>query len=66
MLQLTKAVQSIASELRQSTTTTAEHLMSIPALLDPKTEQAVEKLLKEMATMLVMLEEEQFNVENAL
>ncbi|KAI4257900.1 MAG: hypothetical protein L6R42_005398 [Xanthoria sp. 1 TBL-2021] len=44
----------------------AENLISIPALLDAKTEQAVEKLLKEMATMLAMLEEEQGNTEIAL
>lgn len=44
----------------------AENLISIPALLDGKTEQAVEELLEEMATLLAMLKEEQGNTENAL
>lgn len=43
-----------------------ENIISILVLLDAKTEQAVERLLREMATMLAMLEEEQGNTENAL
>ncbi|KAL8750591.1 MAG: hypothetical protein Q9199_006968 [Rusavskia elegans] len=66
MIQLTDAIQSLTSELHQSTMSAAENLISIPALLDGKTEQAVEELLEEMATLMAMLKEEQGNTENAL
>ncbi|KAL8892752.1 MAG: hypothetical protein Q9215_000344 [Flavoplaca cf. flavocitrina] len=66
MTRVTDTVEALTVELHQSTKSTAEALINIPALLDTKTEQTVEKLIKEMATMLIMLEQEQIDIENGL
>ncbi|KAL9628851.1 MAG: hypothetical protein Q9204_005618 [Flavoplaca sp. TL-2023a] len=66
MIRVTDKIEALTVELHQSTISTAEALISIPALLDTKTEQTVEKLMKEMATMLIMLEQEQIDIENGL
>ncbi|KAI4275660.1 MAG: hypothetical protein LQ337_003053 [Flavoplaca oasis] len=66
MIRVTDTVEALTVELHQSTISTAEALINIPALLDTKTEQTVEKLMKEMATMLIMLEQEQIDIENGL
>ncbi|KAL9008749.1 MAG: hypothetical protein Q9180_009472, partial [Flavoplaca navasiana] len=65
-IRVTDTVEALTVELHQSTISTAEALINIPALLDTKTEQTVEKLMKEMATMLIMLEQEQIDIENSL
>ena len=68
MLQVhaTNTIQSLTSELHQSTKCLAQDLINIPVLLDKDIEPLVEVLLKEMATVLAMLEEEQVDLENAL
>ncbi|KAL8860826.1 MAG: hypothetical protein Q9178_002856 [Gyalolechia marmorata] len=66
MVYATNTIQSLTSELHQSTKGLAQDLINIPVLLDKEIEPLVEALLKEMATVLAMLEEEQVDLENAL
>ncbi|KAL8779985.1 MAG: hypothetical protein Q9213_006674 [Squamulea squamosa] len=66
MLRITDTIQSLTSDLHETTISLAQDLINTSVILDAKIEHAVEDLLREMATMAVMLGEEQVKMEMAL
>ncbi|KAL8767198.1 MAG: hypothetical protein Q9209_006203 [Squamulea sp. 1 TL-2023] len=66
MLRITDTIQSLASDLHETTISLAQNLINIPVTLDANIEHAVEDLLRDMATMVVMFREEQVKMEMAL